>query len=44
MPGDIVPRLKAQYGDYMKFPPVEKRGNWHAGFIWDPDKSYKAYI
>lgn len=22
--------LQVPYGDYMKFPPVEKRGNWHA--------------
>lgn len=44
MPGDIVPRLKAQFGDYMKFPPVEQRGNWHADEFWDPDKSYKEYI
>lgn len=44
MPGDIVPRLEAQYGDYMKFPPVEQRGNWHADVFWEPDKSYKEYI
>lgn len=44
MPGDIVPRLKAQYGDYMQFPPVEQRGNWHSDVMWDPDKSYKEYI
>ena len=44
MPGDIVPRLKAQYGDYMKFPPVDQRGNWHSDVMWDPDKSFKEYI
>ena len=44
MPGDIVPRLKAQYDDYTKFPPVEQRGNWHSDILWDPDKSYKEYV
>ena len=44
MPGDIKPRLQAQYGDYMKFPPIEQRGNWHSDVLWDPDKSYKEYI
>ena len=44
MPGAIDERLKTQYGDYMKFPPVEQRGLWHPDFIWDPDKSYKEYI
>lgn len=31
--------LKASYGDYMKFPPVEKRGAWHS-FIFKPDIPY----
>lgn len=44
MPGDIVPRLQTQYGDYMTFPPIEQRGNWHSDILWDPDKSYKEYI
>lgn len=44
MPSDIGPRLEAQYGDYMKFPPVEQRGYWHADVFWDPDKPYKEYI
>lgn len=44
MPKDIDARLKAQYGDYMQFPPVEQRGNWHSDVLWDPDKSYKEYI
>lgn len=29
--------LKVQYGDYMKLPPVEKRGVEHAGAVFDPD-------
>lgn len=32
--------LKIFYGDYMKFPPVEKRGNWHA-LEFDAETSYK---
>lgn len=44
LPKKYDSRLKAQFGDYMKFPPVEKRGNWHSGVIWDPDKSYTEYI
>lgn len=44
MPVEIDLRLKAQYGDYMQFPPVEQRGCWHPDVIWDADKSYKEYI
>lgn len=36
--------LRTAYGDYMKFPPVEKRGTWHYGVISDPDKSYLEYL
>lgn len=36
--------LKATYGDYMKFPPIEKRGNWHSGVIVDPDKCFLDYV
>ena len=36
--------LKATYGDYTKFPPVEKRGCWHNGVIIDPEKPYTSYI
>lgn len=35
--------LKILYGDYMKFPPVEKRGIWHS-FIFEPDIPYKEYM
>ena len=32
--------LEYVYGDYMAFPPVEKRGVWH-GEVWtDADKPY----
>lgn len=34
--------LRRMYGDYMAFPPVEKRGLWHNGEIeFDPDVPYK---
>ena len=36
--------LSTAYGDYMKFPPVEKRGGWHYGSILDPDKPYTDYL
>ena len=34
--------LKATYGDYMAFPPVDKRGNKHS-FECEPDVPYKEY-
>lgn len=37
--------LKTCYGDYMVFPPKEKRGIWHEGIlIIDPDISYIDYL
>ena len=36
--------LHATYGDYMQFPPMENRGVWHSGVIWNPDKSYIDYL
>ena len=36
--------LRIMYGDYMKFPPVEERGVWHAGTTFDPDIPYKDYL
>ena len=33
------------YGNYMEYPPVEKRGMWHEGQIYfDPDMPYKKYF
>lgn len=37
MPISIDARLKAQYGDYMTFPPLEERDKWHDGLVFDPD-------
>ena len=34
--------LRTQYGDYMKYPPVEKRKPIHDA-LYDPDKPYKEY-
>ena len=35
--------LSKEYGDYMKFPPLEKRGLFH-NIIFDPNIPYKEYI
>ena len=35
--------LRTNYGDYMKFPPVEKRGNWHA-LEFDAETPYTEYL
>ena len=33
--------LTNMYGDYMEYPPIEKRGAWHEGILkFDPDVSY----
>ena len=36
--------LKSEYGNYLTLPPIENRGNWHEGVLWDPDKPYMCYI
>lgn len=39
---DILTRI---YGDYMSFPPPEKRGKWHEGIIhFEPEIPYKKYL
>lgn len=36
--------LRHMYGDYMKYPPVEERGQWHNDLlIFDPDTPYKFF-
>lgn len=35
--------LSKEYGDYMKFPPPEKRGQFH-NIIFDPETPYVDYI
>lgn len=36
--------LTVQYGDYMKFPPIEARGERHSDIVFDPDKPYTDYL
>ena len=37
--------LKRIYGDYMEFPPVEKRGVWHENLLLvDPDVPYGEFL
>ena len=36
--------LERQYGNYMQFPPVEKRGSWHNDAIYDADTAYTEYL
>lgn len=36
--------LSTIYGDYMTFPPVEKRGTWHTNIILEPDVPYKEIL
>ena len=36
--------LKSVYGNYMEFPSIEKRGQWHNDLIIDTDIPYKEYI
>ena len=35
--------LKIGYGDYMEFPPIKERGNWHQNIFYDPYKPYTEY-
>ena len=45
IPKDYDNILKHFYGNYMEFPPIEKRGVWHEGVIFfNPDIPYKEYI
>jgi lipopolysaccharide cholinephosphotransferase len=40
---DVI--LKKMYGDYMTFPPLEKRGCWHDKIIYfDPDIPYTKFV
>ena len=36
--------LRVTYGDYMKLPPLESRGQWHSGIIVDTDRTYLDYL
>lgn len=43
IPGGYDEILTVHYEDYMKFPPVEKRGTWHGNVLFEPDIPYKQY-
>lgn len=36
--------LRTMHGNYMEFPPVEERGNWHGTSVFEPDIPYDKYI
>ncbi|MCH5245825.1 MAG: LicD family protein [Muribaculaceae bacterium] len=45
----LIPRnaeqiLTTTYGDFMQFPPIEERGNWHDFEAFDPDKPYDKFL
>lgn len=44
VPKDYENLLVSIYGDYMQFPPVEKRGSWHGSLILDPEKPWTDYL
>ncbi len=37
-------QLRILYGNYMEFPPIEKRGNNHSDIIFDPNNPYTHYL
>lgn len=44
VPVGYISCLQKRYGDFMKFPPVEERGKWHADIIiFEPDTPYYEY-
>lgn len=36
--------LSGLFGDYMRFPPIEKRGTWHTDLLFDADVPYQEYL
>lgn len=42
VPSGYDEQLRIYFGDYMQFPPVEERGNWHSADFF-PDIPYKQY-
>jgi lipopolysaccharide cholinephosphotransferase len=36
--------LETTYGDFMQYPPIEKRGLWHANAVFNPDIPYKETL
>jgi len=44
IPFDYDNVLKTTYGKYEEYPPVEQRGVWHEGLLFDPDQCYKFWL
>lgn len=45
VPKDYDSVLRHTYGNYMEFPPVEQRGEWHEGIIlFNPDIPYTEFL
>ena len=44
IPANYDKILKTTYGDYMQFPPVEKRGVWHNNAVFNPDVPYTETV
>lgn len=45
IPVNYEEMLRNMYGNYMAFPPVEKRGIWHGGILeFEPDVPYREYM
>ena len=45
VPANYDKILTNMYGNYMAFPPVEQRGQWHTGELYlDPDIPYTEYF
>ena len=43
-PTDVKTYLTLRFGDYMKLPPVEKRGERVHAYIYDTEKDYTEYL
>lgn len=44
IPHEYKKILQVIYGNYMNYPPIEKRGEWHSNILWNPDQSYKEIL
>ncbi len=44
IPRNYITVLHIIYGNYMKLPPIEERGQWHADALFDPDRPYTEYV
>lgn len=45
VPSNYMRILTNTYGDYLKFPPIEERGQWHKNqIVFDPDLPYDEYF